>query len=228
VILSTLRRRWRGSIRARPARPFIAPMPRRQRGPIAGLHGRLCCAWGKRRSPNPRMAVTGQMRSIARPSWRTQWPTPKATPFGKLGLRSSPASSPRKPTTRAFPSEEARSWFATASAAFDTIRAHACPPRSSWPVGAALSRSRRFAFAARMGSRLSFSIGCVSLWRSCLRGRATTPLCCVRKRSPTRRRSPSASCKRRSPAPPGPARFRRATRPDSSARRPMRAACKMR
>lgn len=163
VILSTLRRRWRGSMRARPARPSIAPMPRRRRGPTAGLRGRLCCAWGKRRSPSPRMAVTGKMRAMARPSCGTRWRTRKATPFGKGGLRSSRASSRRKPTTQAFRLGAGRSTFATARVAFDMIRARACLRRSSWPDGAVSSRSRLCGFARLTGSRSSSLTGCVSL-----------------------------------------------------------------
>ena len=58
-----------------------------QRGLIPGRHGRLCCAWGKHRSPNHRKAATGQLWPSATP-----YPTRKAMPFGRLGSRSSLAS----------------------------------------------------------------------------------------------------------------------------------------
>jgi hypothetical protein len=163
VILSMLRRRWRGSMRASPVRLSIALMPRQPRGRIAEHRGKPCCERTPQRSPETTKAASGEMRAMARLSCRTRWRTRKATPFGKGGLRSNRASSRRKPTTQAFRFGAGRSTFATVRVAFDMIRARVCLPRSSWPGGAASSRSRLCGFARLTGSRSSSLIGCVSL-----------------------------------------------------------------
>ena len=56
--------------------------------------------------------------------------------WGTRGLRSSRASSRRRPTTPASPSKAARSLSMKANAASDTTRARGCPRPSSWPAGA--------------------------------------------------------------------------------------------
>jgi hypothetical protein len=103
VILSTLRRRWRGLMQARPARPSIAPMPRQRRGPYSRASWEALLRLGQASLAEPANGRHGANAGGGAPIMSDAMADAESDAFwGRAALGKNRASLRGKPTTQAF------------------------------------------------------------------------------------------------------------------------------
>ena len=142
VILSTLRRRWRGSMRARPARPSIAPMPRRQRGPIARASWEALLRLGQASLAEPReWPSRGKCGRWRAHHWDAMADA-ESDAFWEGRLKVKPSVVTTEADNASLSVRGGSLDFRDGARRLRYDPGSRCLPRSLWPDGAVSSRSR--------------------------------------------------------------------------------------